>query len=1039
MTPEHVSELQSILRFLRSNAFAKSEATLIKEVEGLMQQAQDEKDEVERSLASEETSSNHEVDHDTSQGTHTTELTQGFGPMSPPTVSNATCTTLGRFGSNVEQAHGLMLFEDQVGAQSRKNENDYENDDDDCSSTEGTLDTFATPTGAFAEGGTYAASNVDEEDTGGMRGDNNGGMGIQSQDDAVSISRLKIDSDSDSASEKEDDAHDISFAEGVSLSPRHAEDTNERVDDQTNYPYSQDDEDSSAHFHLLYDQSYLGESTSETQKVLSENWQSQPIDEYSDCEDCGYLVIPVSPDEHQDFLRREIVGVGEVFGGGGYEETGAEGTGVEDDSQINFGEFIFSGKEIPSCSTPSTPDAPPVGDGFVFDSSPPGSATTNSETGAAGKQIEGMGWGGSEFGGDSEGPMSQSLSPLPSPRASDLNDFNDNLDSAADALRAWVQSKEDTDAAGDTGGVDTDAVDTTARETAAGETIAAIAGDNDIASVPPPQQEESETDFESFTLNVIHKKHRTGFEASKNFPIEIGGLIAGRYRVKSILGSAAFSTAVCCTDEQGRMGDGMSKMSDNNRKQSDTKCTGDESTSVDSLVCLKIVKNSKEFLDQSLDEVKLLKLVGDGDPGNKNGIVKMKDFFYHREHLFIVTELLGLNLYEHQKKCLLEQAEYKRYQRRRRRNSNNSFASESDNDMLSERSSDSRPVSPTSRGSSPRQADITPPPTYFTLKSLRHIAFQILTSLEFMHSRDLIHCDVKPENITLQLGSENVQNRKVKVIDLGSSCFTTDHLSGYVQSRSYRAPEVTIGHPYDQKVDIWSLGCVLCELWSGEVLLRNENTPSCLARIISIFGPFDLAFLAKGKLTREVITASGVPYERTELNDDRFRDDEKYESDTEEFLPINPRHRSFQILCPKRTSLAHRLGLPPIGVPYPEDKKNTPAPTPFPAGLFKTAGANGMEGTECAVIEEPTEEPGKKKLSKSEEKDLFLDFLINVLKPDPGTRLSAKEALRHPWLVDIQSSDDFGDFEDCEYGRGGGASGHVITGDHRERDILAQL
>jgi len=41
---------------------------------------------------------------------------------------------------------------------------------------------------------------------------------------------------------------------------------------------------------------------------------------------------------------------------------------------------------------------------------------------------------------------------------------------------------------------------------------------------------------------------------------------------------------------------------------------------------------------------------------------------------------------------------------------------------------------------------------------------------------------------------------EVKVIDLGSSCFTTDQLSSYVQSRSYRAPEVILGLPYNQKV-----------------------------------------------------------------------------------------------------------------------------------------------------------------------------------------------------------------------------------------------
>ena len=60
----------------------------------------------------------------------------------------------------------------------------------------------------------------------------------------------------------------------------------------------------------------------------------------------------------------------------------------------------------------------------------------------------------------------------------------------------------------------------------------------------------------------------------------------------------------------------------------------------------------------------------------------------------------------------------------------------------------------------------------------------------------------------------------MKVIDLGSSCFTSDHLSSYVQSRSYRAPEVILGLPYHQQVDIWSLGCILAELLSGYVLLQ---------------------------------------------------------------------------------------------------------------------------------------------------------------------------------------------------------------------------
>lgn len=97
------------------------------------------------------------------------------------------------------------------------------------------------------------------------------------------------------------------------------------------------------------------------------------------------------------------------------------------------------------------------------------------------------------------------------------------------------------------------------------------------------------------------------------------------------------------------------------------------------------------------------------------------------------------------------------------------------------------------------------------------------------------------------------------MIDLGSSCFTSDQLSSYVQSRSYRAPEVILGLPYDHKVDIWSLGCILAELSSGQVLfqVRCQSVPQpCLAlcvpwcagtRLLSVHASKVLSCLVRGK------------------------------------------------------------------------------------------------------------------------------------------------------------------------------------------------
>jgi dual specificity tyrosine-phosphorylation-regulated kinase 2/3/4 len=63
-------------------------------------------------------------------------------------------------------------------------------------------------------------------------------------------------------------------------------------------------------------------------------------------------------------------------------------------------------------------------------------------------------------------------------------------------------------------------------------------------------------------------------------------------------------------------------------------------------VRLQVIRSNKDFFDQSLDEIKLLQLVNAADPEDTSGVVRLHDFFYWREHLVLVTELLHLNLYQ---------------------------------------------------------------------------------------------------------------------------------------------------------------------------------------------------------------------------------------------------------------------------------------------------------------------------------------------------------------------------------------------------------
>lgn len=66
----------------------------------------------------------------------------------------------------------------------------------------------------------------------------------------------------------------------------------------------------------------------------------------------------------------------------------------------------------------------------------------------------------------------------------------------------------------------------------------------------------------------------------------------------------------------------------------------------------------------------------------------------------------------------------------------------------------------------------------------------------------------------------------VQVIDFGSSCFEGEQVYSYIQSRFYRSPEVMLGLGYGTAIDMWSLACILAELYTGFPLFPGE--PSLL-------------------------------------------------------------------------------------------------------------------------------------------------------------------------------------------------------------------
>ncbi|KAK1803507.1 hypothetical protein P4O66_020935, partial [Electrophorus voltai] len=98
------------------------------------------------------------------------------------------------------------------------------------------------------------------------------------------------------------------------------------------------------------------------------------------------------------------------------------------------------------------------------------------------------------------------------------------------------------------------------------------------------------------------------------------------------------------------------------------------------------------------------------------------------------------------------------------------------------------------------------------LKCIRPVLQQVAKALMKLKSLGLILTDLKPDNIMLV--DLVRQPYRVKVIDFGSASHFSKAPS-YLQSRYYRSPEIILGLPFCEGIDMWSLGCVTAELFLG--------------------------------------------------------------------------------------------------------------------------------------------------------------------------------------------------------------------------------
>lgn len=109
----------------------------------------------------------------------------------------------------------------------------------------------------------------------------------------------------------------------------------------------------------------------------------------------------------------------------------------------------------------------------------------------------------------------------------------------------------------------------------------------------------------------------------------------------------------------------------------------------------------------------------------------------------------------------------------------------------------------------------------------------------------------------------------MQVIDFGSSCYEEQRVYTYIQSRFYRAPEVIMGLRYTCAIDMWSLGCILVELYTGSALFAGEDEFDQLSCIIEMLGMPPEKMWEQSKKRSTYVSSKGYPrYCRLATNPD---------------------------------------------------------------------------------------------------------------------------------------------------------------------------
>ncbi|XP_022287356.2 uncharacterized protein LOC111100034 isoform X3 [Crassostrea virginica] len=264
-----------------------------------------------------------------------------------------------------------------------------------------------------------------------------------------------------------------------------------------------------------------------------------------------------------------------------------------------------------------------------------------------------------------------------------------------------------------------------------------------------------------------------------------GDILQARYEIVSTLGEGTFGKVVEVKDVQ----------------------------KTEEKLALKIIKNIEKYREAAKLEINVLEKIKEKDPDGQFLCVQMKEWFDYHGHMCLAFDMLGLSVFDFLK----------------------------DNHYLP-----------------------------YTIDQVRHISYQLCYAVNFLHENKLTHTDLKPENILFvnsdyevtynqrkvtceELGiktkrdERTIKNTEIRLIDFGSATFDHEHHSTIVSTRHYRAPEVILEMGWAQPCDVWSIGCIMFELYTGFTLFQTHDNKEHLAMMERILGTLPYRMIKKTK------------------------------------------------------------------------------------------------------------------------------------------------------------------------------------------------